>query len=298
MKEAKVVCISDIERSRRGTSLGEDLSVFHGAGIADVFGHATKSSFYFRAYSYLLVLHGRALMTIDQVPYPLTSHTLVSQSPMHLVQFVEVSGDFEFKVMSLTRKMMDSLKLVNISPRIVEGVRTHLRPVSILTPDEARVVDTGFDAIGDSVAQVGHRYRRELVENSICRFFLEYDNIFLNRADEGAEAPINARRQSIVEDFIGLVSENLLEHRDVGYYCRQMGITPQYLNRVMTSQTGMRPSSFISEMLYAEARNMLASGRVSVQDVAMRLGFSDQSAFGKFFKRCSGLSPCQFAKQS
>ncbi|MBQ2321545.1 MAG: AraC family transcriptional regulator [Bacteroidales bacterium] len=38
--------------------------------------------------------------------------------------------------------------------------------------------------------------------------------------------------------------------------------------------------------------------RVSVQDVAMRLGFSDQSAFGKFFKRCSGLSPCQFAKQS
>ena len=43
----------------------------------------------------------------------------------------------------------------------------------------------------------------------------------------------------------------------------------------MTSETGMRPSDFIGEMLYAEARNMLASVRMAVQDVAIRLGFSD-----------------------
>lgn len=94
------------------------------------------------------------------------------------------------------------------------------------------------------------------------------------------------------------MSDNILEHSDVGFYCEKMGLTPQYLNRVMTSETGMRPSDFIGEMLYAEARNMLASGRMAVQDVAIRLGFSDKSSFGKFFKRCSGMSPSCFAKES
>ena len=101
-----------------------------------------------------------------------------------------------------------------------------------------------------------------------------------------------------MEVFIGLVSDNILEHSDVGFYCEKMGLTPQYLNRVMTSETGMRPSDFIGEMLYAEARNMLASGRMGGQEGEIRLGFADKSAFGKFFKRGSGRSPSCFAKES
>lgn len=295
--ETRVICISDIERSHRGSSLGEDLSVYHGAGQADVFGLRSGTAFYFRAFSYLLVLFGRARMTVDQREYLLTPNTLISQSPLHMVQFHEVSPDFEFKVMAMTLNMIDNLPLVNIRPRIAEGVRTHLRPVSILTPAESAVIGMCFDDLAAQVERVGHRYRRELVENSICRFFLEYDNIFSARAEESADAQaVSQRQQAIVDRFVQLVSEELLQHTDVAYYCSRMSITPQYLTRVMRRQTGMRPSDFIREMVYAEARNMLASKTVTVQDVAYRLGFADQSSFGKFFKRCSGVSPSKFGE--
>ncbi len=298
MSEVKVICISDIERSHRGSSLGEDLSVFHGNGVDDVFGGENGAAFYFRAFSYLLVLRGAASVKLDQRIYEVTPRTIISQSPMHLAQYCAVSPDFEFKVMAVTLKMIDGLKMVNIRPRIVEGVRTHLRPVSELTESEAHIVESCFDDLAECVERVGHRYRLELVENSMCRFFLEYDNIFSVKDDEGDVAQLNPRRQSIVDKFIELVTDGMLEHADVSYYCGKMGITPQYLNKVMTSQTGMRPSDFISEMLYAEARNMLATGRVTVQEVASRLGFADQSSFGKFFKRCSGVSPSHFAKSN
>ena len=36
---------------------------------------------------------------------------------------------------------------------------------------------------------------------------------------------------------------------------------------------------------------------LSVQQVAEMLGFSDQSAFGKFFKRECGVSPAQYRKR-
>lgn len=296
--ETRVICISDIERSHRGSSMGEELSVYHGSGPTDVFGLGTDSAFYFRAFSYMLVTHGRAEMTVDQRRHVLTANTIVSQSPLHQVRFLSVSADFEFKVMAVTQGMVDSLRQVDIRPRVVEGLRTHLRPVSILTASEARTVEACFDDLSGCVERRGHHYRRELVENSICRFFLEYDNIFLSRTDDGAEAPArSARQQEIVDTFVGLVSENMPGHTDVGYYCGRMSITAQYLTRVMKSQTGLRPSDFIREMLYAEARNLLAHRGMSVQEVAFRLGFSDQSAFGKFFRRCSGVAPSRFARK-
>lgn len=296
--ETRVICISDIERSHRGSSLGEDLSVYHGSGQSDVFGLSSGTSFYFRAFSYLLVLYGRARMSVDQREFTLTPNMLISQSPLHMVQFHEVSPDFEFKVMAVTLSMIDNLPLVNIRPRIAEGVRTHLNPISILTPDESDTVNHCFDDLSAQVERTGHRYRRELVENSICRFFLEYDNIFTSRTDSTSDTTsVSPRQQAIIDQFISLVSNELLAHTDVAYYCEKMSITPQYLTRVMRRHTGMRPSDFIREMVYAEARNLLASKSLTVQDVAYRLGFADQSSFGKFFKRCSGISPSQFGKQ-
>lgn len=294
--DVRVICISDIERTHRGSSMGEELSVYHGTGATDIFGLGDRTAFYFRAYSYMLVLYGRAKMKIDQREYVLTPRTLVSQSPLHLAQFDEVSDDFEFKVASVTQDMVDSLKLIDVRPRVVEGTRTHSRPISIMTAQEAGVVEHCFDDLARCVERTGHRYRRGMVENSLCRFFLEYDNIFFDRKEGDAQAQSRSpRQQQIVDRFIDLVSSDLPAHTDVAHYCDKMSLTPQYLTRVMRAQTGIRPSDFIREMLYAEARNLLASRKLTVQEVAFHLGFADQSSFGKFFKRCSGVSPSHFA---
>lgn len=296
--DVRVIFISDIERAYRGTSMHDELSVYHGTGAADIFGLNDKTAFYFRAYSYMLVLYGKAKMNIDQREYVLTPHTLVSQSPLHLAQFGEVSADFEFKVASVTQAMVDNLKLIDVRPRVVEGTRTHTHPVSIMTAGEASVVEQCFDDLARCVERIGHRYRRGMVENSLCRFFLEYDNIFSNRKEDVAQAQGGSpRQQQIVDRFIDLVSTDMPVHTDVAHYCDKMSLTPQYLTRVMRAQTGIRPSDFIREMLYAEARNLLASRKLTVQEVAFRLGFADQSSFGKFFKRCSGMPPSHFARR-
>lgn len=295
--DVRIICISDIERAYRGSSMDEELSVYHGTGATDIFGLKDKTAFYFRAYSYMLVLYGKAKMNIDQHGYVLTPRTLVSQSPLHLAQFEEVSADFEFKVASVTQGMVDSLKHIDVRPRVVEGTRTHARPISIMTAQEASVVEQCFDDLVRCVERVGHRYRRGMVENSLCRFFLEYDNIFSNREEADAQTQSRSpRQQQIVDKFIDLVSTDMPAHTNVAHYCDKMGLTPQYLTRVMRAQTGIRPSDFIREMLYAEARNLLTSHSLTVQEVAFRLGFADQSSFGKFFKRCSGMPPGHFAR--
>ena len=50
----------------------------------------------------------------------------------------------------------------------------------------------------------------------------------------------------------------------------------------------------LKEVLYSEARNLLALSEFSIQQIATELHFSDQASFSKFFKRWAGISPLEF----
>ncbi len=59
----------------------------------------------------------------------------------------------------------------------------------------------------------------------------------------------------------------------------------------------MLDSKWIDESLIREAKILLAAhGFTTVQQVADMLHFSDQSTFGKFFKKHMGLSPMEYRK--
>jgi AraC-like DNA-binding protein len=45
----------------------------------------------------------------------------------------------------------------------------------------------------------------------------------------------------------------------------------------------------------SEAERLLVSGRPSLAEVALRLGFSDQSAWNRAFRRWKGTSPTEWA---
>lgn len=61
---------------------------------------------------------------------------------------------------------------------------------------------------------------------------------------------------------------------------------------------GKNANALIDERLAEKARQYLADERYSVQQVADMLNFSDQSAFGKFFKRIAGVSPKTFREEA
>lgn len=75
-------------------------------------------------------------------------------------------------------------------------------------------------------------------------------------------------------------------------------MSPHYLTLIVKHVTGQSASDFIFEMLYSEARNLLTHSKLSIQEIASKLNFSDQSSFGKFFKRKAGVSPFDFRRES
>lgn len=104
------------------------------------------------------------------------------------------------------------------------------------------------------------------------------------------------RRSTYVHDFMRLVHLHYTQHRSLSFYAEQLYITPKYLTLLVKEATGRSATQWINDFVITEAKNLLRFSGKNVQQVAYALNFSNQSAFGKYFKHLTGVSPTSYQK--
>ena len=68
------------------------------------------------------------------------------------------------------------------------------------------------------------------------------------------------------------------------------------LTRAFKSAFGLPPHAYLVQLRLARARHWLAKGEQPA-DVAIALGFADQSHLGRWFVRAYGLTPAAYRKR-
>ncbi len=249
---------------------------------------------YVNSFTYMVPLSGTAGLNIDDSDHLLEKGTFVQLTPLHLGYFHNVSPDFSAKMLSVSKSFVDQIPAYTVQDRIVYGIQTHGKPVMEITEENAARLLSSMEMIEADIADTGHKFRIEMIRNSVVRFFLEIDNAL---GAEETELPL-PRYGKVLRSFMGLLMDNFRTEHSVTFYSDALNLSPQYLTAVIKGQTGKTVSDFIDEMLYSEARNLLADSEMSIQQIAEALHFSDQSAFTKFFKRQSSVTPKVYRKKS
>jgi len=109
-------------------------------------------------------------------------------------------------------------------------------------------------------------------------------------------APAGGRRKYYVRDFMELLQHDFRKHRSVGHYAGKLFISAKYLSLVIKEATGRTATEWIDHFVILEAKNLLRYSGRNIQQIAYDLNFHNQSAFGKYFKQLTGMSPSQFRK--
>ena len=104
--------------------------------------------------------------------------------------------------------------------------------------------------------------------------------------------------EQLFQQFIGLLIAHYKQEHYIGFYARNLSISPSYLSRIIRKTTGKTAAYFITGLLHAEACRLLLHTDLPIQTIADMLNFSDQSAFGKFFKTNAGVSPQQYRNRA
>ena len=140
----------------------------------------------------------------------------------------------------------------------------------------------------------GHLYRREAAMAFMRMTIYDICDLLGRRHRELPQA--SSRAYSTFDEFLRLVAAHFTEHRDVAWYGCRLCITPKYLSELVKSVSGRSAGYWITLFIVLEAKSLLQDGSLSVKEVAARLGFSNQSFFGKYFKNAAGLSPAEYRR--
>jgi AraC family transcriptional activator of pobA len=80
----------------------------------------------------------------------------------------------------------------------------------------------------------------------------------------------------------------------VQYLAQRLHVSPSYLSDMLRALTGQSAQQHIHDKLIEQAKEQLATTRLSVSEVAYALGFEHPQSFSRFFKTKTSLSPLAF----
>lgn len=245
----------------------------------------------------LLVLEGSIDLSIDYVLFQVSTNTVVTIMPTHITKVMKYSPNFKGRLMAVSRAFLEQSMMPNHSSSMIQYMKIRKNPTILLQESEIKTLDESMLRLRQTILQTSHHLQRLLIQNTLMGFFIEMGNIFSERKEYNTP-PSLTRKEELFESFLRILYMYCKEQHVVSFYAEQLYITPQYLSLILKELTGRSANKWIDEALMQEAKILLKAPQATVQQVADALHFSDQSTFGKFFKKHAGMSPMEYRKNS
>ena len=104
-------------------------------------------------------------------------------------------------------------------------------------------------------------------------------------------------KSKVVSDSLGYIATHICEPITLNDVADAIGLSPSYLSRQFTKETGVSISDYIRESKLKKAGIMLRYTDHSYAEISNILGFSSQSHFIRKFKEFYGTTPKKYREQ-
>jgi len=74
-------------------------------------------------------------------------------------------------------------------------------------------------------------------------------------------------------------------------------LSTRTFSRRFERATGLSPRRFVADKRMERARDLLARTRLTIEEVATRVGYADRSTFSKSFQQRTGISPAMYRRR-
>lgn len=237
---------------------------------------------------------GETSLTSNLQEFRLKKDSLFIFSPKHILQ-VQSNNRFKAHLIVIAP---DFLKRINIDTKRMMPLFLQFGslPCMELTHAESQSLRSFISMVEQELKGSETDFSSEIIGGLIAAMIYKVGDILTHYLTEHPEvdSPIHNRAEEYFRQFTELLGEHYKHERSVGFYARQLCITPKYLTTLIKRISGKSVSEWIDNYVILEAKTLLKYSNMSVQEIAYYLNFPNQSFFGSYFKRNAGMSPSQY----
>lgn len=272
-------------------SLGDDLALIDDVKTLNLPSEAKRMG----CFLFGFCDKGQAAYDIDTIHQTVTAGHCIIVSAGQVLDKVTISEDCVARVVFISS---DYVQEVLSGMRDLSSIYlfSRLHPVFPMSREDARSILNFYLLIRQKVSEVNHRFRRDTVRALLQAFLYDAGNLFW-KVFSLEDDRKNSRAEEIFMAFITLVEKNFKHERRVGWYAKELSITPKYLSESVRQISRRTPSDWIDSYVMLELRVVLKNTNLTIKEIAQQLNFPNQSFMGKFFKERSGMSPKEYRKK-
>jgi len=186
------------------------------------------------------------------------------------VMLADILADQEKNSLAVVRARVFELVVVVSRASVEAGVNSE-RPMGI---NAAFLQELGTcystEEINTAALKVLERYFKEIQTNS------------------------KTKNRLAIEGIKGFIRNNYNRNLTLEEIADSVYLSPYYVSRIFKESQSITVMDYVTRVKLDEAKKMLGNTRYKIDEIAVRLGYSDASYFSKVFKKNEGMTPTQF----
>lgn len=167
--------------------------------------------------------------------------------------------------------------------------RIQSRLYELLVLISRTAIDNGADC--EQTLRLCHEYRARIGEfatiDALCLWLSGVMGGFVRSLFGFADA----KHANLIHRCTQHIAAHYAEHITLEDAARMVYLSPAYLSRVFKQETGQTFNEYLNGVRIRKAQELLRHRELRMTDIALLVGYEDQSYFTKVFKRTTGMLP-------
>ncbi|NHA04639.1 helix-turn-helix transcriptional regulator [Mucilaginibacter sp. HC2] len=262
--------------------------------IADEKQLLSLSEYPYRSDGYIIGIctRGHALVEANLQVYEAKPDAMLLATPFHILRIYNSSEDFLCRFIVFSKAFLTEN---NVNSHFLESFsyfKSASLPVIYPDHEDAKMLLDIYLLMQQKLEREHHPYRMEISRSMLTTMLYEVESIYEKQhvMIKGKQT----RKQELNVLFQELVFHHYKEHRNVQYYADSLYVSPKHLTETIKEVTGRTAGEWIDDAVVLEAKVLLRNHDISIARVAENIHFPDQSSFGKYFKKHTGMSPSDY----
>ncbi len=287
----QIETFADVDCIENEIAIFDYSAILDRVGKGDYLGLHTPHKFDF----FMMMFHtqGSAHIKIDMVEHIIDKpYNVIRIAPGQIVSISEQSDDFDATIIILSQRFIDNL-LVYVNGSIPLRLNFSTGQIAHMDSQEKYMLEMFIRSIRHILNNKENPFRLQVVQHVIMVIFYSSEHI---RNINSGETP-RSNADLLSKRFLELVKDNFRSERQLQFYADKLCITPRYLSRVVKDVTNSSAAEWIERYVILEARALLKSTNMTIQQISDELNFPSQTFFGKYFKRRVSMSPKEYRRK-
>ena len=245
----------------------------------------------------IIVIQGSIDLIINGERHHFSKHTYINLPTWADVYEISYTDDFHAMVTATDNSVVEDIfRNRNPFPPDFRFSISHSLGGKITDQKDVKTLQKDISNLIESLSNKNHRFAEEINYAYFYIMLTDMANMMWNKYGEGGPSHHTEmkRSDSILKTFAELLSKHVMTEPSLDFYAEQLCISKQYLALIIKEKTRVTAGRIVAVMRTEAASRLLRDPELTIQQIASKMSFADQSSFGKFFKKHTGMSPLRY----